>query len=1061
MKNRVLRSALAVILVIAMVLTMAACNTETVDPTVAPVVTAAPTVAPATETPATDAPATEAPTVVVDSTEAKLAEYGITFPDFDSLVYDVYDSGYDKDNMTFGVKIDSDNIYQDAYEFSIKAVLVGQTIDGDSISSSNLLNTAASDNDSKTVNWNGSDSKIYYTVAGAGVYTVTYTIEVEHDKDDEYGYYAPGEVEEEYTFTKTYTVAKAALKLETSDDAYQINDDMFFVDKSVTNNGVLEGASDDDYSATTNVTICDGTVAGAYTLAITIYNDDDEEVEADEIVLDNYYVTVTEGTRYILTEEEVAKVNALRQMAAADAGVYTTEYSVETIAYYETLNDGQKVMAEVEYSTNWADRADVKLYTSSNVVSYYLTTTKAVTEDDIEKAIYNMERDDLIDQVEDAIEAYMTASTTTKKDAALTVLCELLLNIDNTANEYGSDLLYVLTSLDGLSAYSNATFSTKAMDSANNDTTDFTDNEANTYYKIVSSGYTTNENLIKFTASYDTDDETYEVSFGYYNEDVAAAASKFVVNAVYDEYVTEYVKYLVELFYGTDGTDGSYFTVVDTQAIKQDDIDDLQDDYDDLIEAYESLISYQADLEIYGSATDLCDIQTTAAQKLSGISFLASQDLDDGYADACQAIDKIIARWDAYIALIEAYGFEETYINNADQEDLAATYMAMYALLGYSFDNEELASAVVPNGDPTDTDYEYSYVTISNGGAVYAVYYDTGGWYYDTTGGTKTYVSNNGTVTHVNNISETLSNALFAYTNVVTGEVVYNTPDLFVAGEIAATETMMQIALAVQAEVDAYKIDLLQYVISTDEYTDIYNEIESSGTYYEEIMDVLLGTTVIDTTNKTIVPYDVAAYATAGTLNGTSWATLAEFVTDDTYGTESDNVSTQVAANLADVYAYIDAYVAYQALDDGSTFWKQVEKNGLDAAIADMFEDIIEDTQDRIDAICDDKEDLSNVVTITAMTTASESVVGGVEVAIGSDDLAATNYTVAYSIASSNTRLVFTENNTTAGTYSFTGTLVADDTITVSATVTYTGAYAYLGTETISKVITVSADVAG
>ncbi|MFI3168203.1 MAG: hypothetical protein R3Y32_08845 [Bacillota bacterium] len=819
MKNRILRSVVVVILVLTMVLTMAACESETVPSTTAPTVTPAPSTE-APEVPETEAPAeTETPDVVVDTTEEELAKLGITFPTFDSLEYTT-DGDDIKDSMSFGAKVDTDNIYQQAYEVSIKAVITGVTHDGSSISSTKLLNETFTDfGTSKTNNWDGESSKIYFTARSAGVYTVVYTIEVEHDKNESYGFYTPGEVDEEYTITKTYTVEKAELELKTSSDAFRVEDKMFFVDSTISNS-TNTAFKDAGYSASVNVTAINGTEVGEFKLAITITNKSGDAVNADEIELDNYYVSVSEGTRYILSEEDIAKVNAIRTMANIDNGQYTTEYSLETIMYYNTLSAGQKQMAKV------SSVAGNKYYDGIIVAS------KAVSSSDIEKAQYNMERDSLIDPVEDAIDAYITASTSTKKASALKSLCELLLNIDNTAHEYGSDLLYVLGSLT----------SSFDIDTA-------VDGEV---FSVVETATSGNVNVVTFAVQYDSDDEVYSATFGYQLDDNTS-----VVNDVYDQYVTDYFDILEDLFYVSADENGYYLEVVKDQSITQKQIDSLKEAMADLVSAYNALIPFQLELDLPVDG----DVDYSA--QITG-----SDDIEGAHATMVDASNQILARWTAYIELIEAYGFDETYIDNADKEDLGATYAMIQSLLGYSFKNSALGSEIVSATLESD----------------------------------------------IEDINKTaLSNMLFA----VDGK--FEVPELFVEGMIEATEAMLQVTLAVQAEVNSLRTDLIQYLVNSGQYEALYADTATDASIFETLLENILG-------GDLNVAYTAAAGATLKDAEG-----------------------AMVAEKLADFYAYIDGVVAGEMLNPSSSFRKEYTKNGLDEAISDLFEDITKDVTTALD----------------------------------------------------------------------------------------------------------------
>ncbi|MFI3166467.1 MAG: hypothetical protein R3Y45_09400 [Bacillota bacterium] len=1136
MKNRVLRSALAVILVIAMVLTMAACNNTDPVETTAPVVTSAPaatttpTEAPVVTVAPTDAPAVE----VVDDDEAQLADYGITFPEFD-LEY-VASGDYEEYDMTFGLKVDTDNIYQEAYDFTISAKISAVKLDGSSLSKSKYGVASLDYLDKLNYNdagdfsdWTGS-SKYYFQVAATGVYTVTYTIEVEHDKDDEYGYYAPGEVDEKYEITKTYTVEKAELKLKTSDDAFEVEDSIFFADAKVSKGDTFDTEVGGDYSYSVDVTSCDGTVIGEYPLSITIKDDDSNVVDPSDIVLDNYYVTVSEGTRYILSAEDVAKANAIRKMYYNNfTNGKTTEYAQETITYYETLTAGQKVMAAVETDNDEWTR-----------ISAYLVAETPVDEDDIEEVEYNMNRDYIIDEVEDAIDAYMTASTTAKKDAALTALCELILSIDNTANEYGSDLLYVLGSLS-TGYYTGTDYVYTVVATTNNSVTTYEwattspETSATTYapydsvtgsayivqatpastadpadiegavaldttafdytndaivYTIYTTDYDANDiNLLSFQVS--EDDGDYSATFGYIMGEVVSSAAKGVVNAEYDGYLKDWIEdYEDALHY--------YGIVVKDQEIEQADIDNLTKYIGNMEGEYVDLITYQLSYKV--EADDHVDTDDETGHYKSGNEVFDGTDKVSALnSDLVEAADKIVARWDAYIALIEAYGFEDSYIDNANADDMTATFDAMKALLGYDLKNATLKTEVYGTdtgaavyecvnittvkalnsgyyycyaGTPTisDKDINLSGYTIAD-----ATDYD---YYIIINGVNRYFKSNDKSTTVVKWEEKTLSNVLFAYTDLVTGDVEYTTPDLFVDSVLDATETMMQVAIAVQTEVDAVKQDLVNYVVSTGYYTSHING--AANLAYAAALDTaakLYGNDGSDVTTFNYV-YKVdsdgvttdaiamypatTAYADAAALVGaynsdfgTSYATtgwtLAKETDDSTLSTISTAIDT--SSSLSDLEAWIDYQVLAQALYEDSDFYSDLEKKGLDTATEELFEDIIEGAWDRVDEMDEAIEDGTFTELSADMTTSGANVTleyDNTDMTFTAQSAGSTLYKTAAAALASSTEaddksavtLTFgtdgkiTPSAATAGTYYF----------VVTGTVEYTGSEAYLGT---------------
>ncbi len=804
MKNKIMRSLLAIVLVVAMLFAVAGCETSPVPSTPKPTVTPTPTQTPTPEQTETPTPKpTETPKPQADADEEKLEEYGVTFPKFDNLKFE--------DEVSFGLDLDLLNKYMEAYEIEIKATISGETHAGKSISSSKLTVDG-----NKSISWNNKNLNIYtdedqlrFVVAGAGVYTVKYEIAIEHDKAGKYGFYAPGEVDEEFVIEKTYTVEKANLEIKTDSDAFRVEDKIFFAPTNVKNAELLKKITDGKYKTSVSITACDGTEVGEFALAITLLDDKGNPVDAEDILLDNYFVTVSAGTRYILSREDVAKVNAIRKMASLDAGsAYTTEYSIETIAYYNKLTDAQKQMASVVFQAG---------------DEYYdgiIVENKPITPENIEKAMFNMERDGLVKPIEDAIKAYMTASTSTKKNSALKSLAEMLLNVDNAGHEYGSDLLYVLGALsEGF---------------------DVDKIKGGDVFTVVAKGATTNVDIVTFAVVYDTEDEVFSATFGYKLDD-----NESVVNEVYDEYAEDYITALEE---GTD----AFYDALETQEITQTQIDDILKKYETLKDAYDVLIPFQL---------ELAPTRVMASGKVEmDIEFLQEV--------AVREVEKLLSRWDAYIELIETYGFDKTYINNADKDKLGATYMMMYSILGYSFDNKNLSSEFVQI-DAT----EFADIADINKTA--------------------------------------LSNLLFA-----NGEK-YALPELFVKGALEAVEGKIAVALAVQDEVNALRVDLVQHLISTGKYSELYTN-KAQGDY-ATLMNALLGDDLGD------------AYVVA----------LAASLKDG---------SGEIAVKgLADIYAYIDAVVAREVLNPSSSFNKDLNKDGIDEALSELFEDLNKDVKKVID----------------------------------------------------------------------------------------------------------------
>lgn len=967
MKNRVLRTALAVILVISMVLTMAACGGNDSDDKDVPT-TQTPSQSPATDTPATDAPdKTDAPKEEIKGdAEKALAEYGFTFPTFD-LVYDE-----DGDSNKFGMKIDLDNKYQDAYIFEIEMDVEAESFEGDKVS------FVEQDNEDN----NGTSAAVaygeeyYVENATAGTYTVTYTVTVAHDEDFKYGFFTPGEVDEEFEVVKTYVVEKADLVLETKSDAFRVEDAIFFKTSSV------EGANKlgEDYSASVNVTMTDGTTVGEFPLEITIFNEDDQEVAADEVVLANYKVSVKEGTRYILSKADIAKANAVRNLYSQANGGADKEYAVETITYYNTLTDAQKQMAAFENPAS-GNKAHLDYIQNGKV-----TLTGVGSIEELEK---NFERADLVEQAEEAIKGFYTASTDTKKEAALKVLAELLLNIDNTPHEYRSDLLYVLETMNSEDFDGGSTADTTPQDrvapfvagnkqqitAGKDETKDDFDYNANT------TGDKQNNILIAFQAVKTDDANTYKASFGYGEGEATTA----VVNKEFDKYIDEFVKALAEEAEGKDlEAELAKVTIASDGTINQTEIDDVEKALEKVKEKYEELIvSFQPELKI------TTDVESTYLGNVGDTTNPATETLEDAYNAIVKDAEDMIARWDAYIELIDSYNLEDTYINNNKNiSELGATYQAMYTLLGYNFANASLEAKSVDEVDG------------SHGGQ-----------------------------------TNSLSNALFEKT---AGK--FYVPEVFLEGAISAHKTMIDATIAVQEEVTDSKAALINYVIAAvgSNYELIANEageselgltweLTSGGAKtlsYENLAKVLLG----DYTGVTnVADYDTfIALMNNKESNGTALA-------------ENMALNENLAGSLDALYTYIDFTVAKELLEEGSSFNDNLAEDGLDAVMVELFEDLVGNDKavvnKRIDTMADDINKAEVKVTAgddaIVLTPTPASTVAG-------------SYSYGLNGAAQDTKLPETALGTAENVDATNGTPVA-----IAGTFTYgaqTGATAYMST---------------
>lgn len=354
MKNRVLRLMVIAVLVVALVMSMAACGekpTPSVEPTVAP--TAKPTPAP-TVAPTPTAEPTPAPTTVpVDSDEAELeAKYGITFPVPE-------DAGYTADGVknakeeavTFAPKFDANNsLYnamlvanEGATAFEIKAKVAAEDTTGKKMS-------GASDYELAGDNYTLTPKK-------AGTYTVTYTVKV-RGGEVTYGMYTTPEVNEEFEVVKTYEVAKKAVKVSAPTISVDQVTSIQFPTVTVTaDDAVLTelslAGSDADYTIYVDVLSVDMKTAGSYELPLVVKDSKDNVVETSVLSAKNYDVTFENGTCYVLNKKsQQAAQNAVEDVYAAigytqngtvDADLGSAEDIELGTAAYNALSDGEKV----------------------------------------------------------------------------------------------------------------------------------------------------------------------------------------------------------------------------------------------------------------------------------------------------------------------------------------------------------------------------------------------------------------------------------------------------------------------------------------------------------------------------------------------------------------------------------------------------------------------------------------------------------------------------------------------------------------------------------------------
>ncbi len=1028
--NKKTRVIIVSTLIFALVLSMVGCSSDVLGggsdtayevstPAISEEV-AAPTVA-TSETPIEQAEIVISETAiqVVDTDEAQLALYGITFPTFDNLVY-TDDIDEMAESMSFGVDIDQFNLYQEAYDFEITAKITAVDFEGNSLTKTKyaadpeyvekyIVDYDTFDLDTymgyiamgykynyydanNISSWTGAEydmmymfiesEQYYFTVGRAGIYTVEYTVEIEFE-DEEYGYLVPDELEEKYTITKTYTVEKAELNLETVSDAFQVDSSMFFVDSVISLSEEEEAALEDaEYSTSVEVTSCDGTEVGEYKLSITIKDDDDNVVDPSDIVLSNYYVTVTEGTRYILSAEDVAKANAVRKMYYDNfVNGKTSEYEQEIADYYNSLTDGQKILAAVDISED-------SEYGEKSRLEKYLVVDTAVSEDDIKELEYNAERADLVTEIEDLIDAYMTASTDRVKDDYLTELAITLQLIDNEGHEFGSDVLYALGQLvtgvyvpagaEGVSGYftydefeyaiavdDDITYTYGYMTFEEVEeagisesyyyygylgvpnevgfATKFDIEDTNTIYAIVIEGVNAPYYMVSFKSEYDEETETYSVDFDYaysYEEvdtslmdDMGSNYTPFYVNDIYDAYLYEYAvdgmafmkviySYMMGMDFDSDGDEESGTRYIYSQAK----IDTLTDAVDEVVSARSNLLDYQTEYGYFGV-----------------VSFEYTTDYFLAWAQ------EYVDRWDAYVEFVESFEFEYSYIDNAYQEDLSATYLAVQQLFGYTFVNSNLYADATVEGSLAETLFVAT---------AYNEYFNFG----------------------------------------------LATPTLFVEDIFSAYGDIVDILQTIQAETDLVKQELINYIVSTGYYSSNFNNasgddhsVEDYDSYYISYADYLEDAALLYGENggyKLYIYSILYTYENNGgsesesilyaftSSQGTESADIAESAEIEAVvneylaelekeGISNDSVeytyngeftydtSADLAGCLDDLLAWVDYQVLAEMLYEDSSFWKNYSKKGIDEAMNEMFEGIIEDAQDRVDDMVTDIKNAS------------------------------------------------------------------------------------------------------
>ncbi len=392
MKNRVLRLAIVALLVVAMVLTMAACGEDPVNPTPTP----GPEVT-TTPTPDDTSKPDETAKPPVGSDESQLeSKYGITFPEFDGKL--AFDSEYATYNVAgednFGdYKLVAKKNGTDAkIQIAVPAPFENQAYDAFLNQSGskqpkievNVEGTAANGDDIDVVieqllmdgkpapdgtNLETKD-QLYFVPAHAGTYVVEYTIEFSADAKS-YGFYAAEEIEEEYTVVKTYEVAKMNVEVEAVSDVFYVKTVQTFpaapinvVEIDIADDAVLNKSVEDfivnslrgedgDYNLSVGITTPDLAVADNYPLELS-FTFDGAAAEASDLVSNDFNATFTNGTRYVFDEADQAtfksSMEALNRLVNkyTDADTGKTEGAVNVEKPFATTDDLKLFIATYE-----------------------------------------------------------------------------------------------------------------------------------------------------------------------------------------------------------------------------------------------------------------------------------------------------------------------------------------------------------------------------------------------------------------------------------------------------------------------------------------------------------------------------------------------------------------------------------------------------------------------------------------------------------------------------------------------------------------------------------------
>ena len=415
MKNRVLRLAIVALLVVAMVLTMAACGPKDVVPTTTPDVTTAPT------TPTVDPTTTPDVTSPEDDTDAALAKstYGIevinvekTFDAKDSYVVLKYDATLLENYKT----ITAPNAVtgsEAAYPF--ESVTAKVSYDGDHLKtaiSSTVVPVyvnAKGEYVQETDKVKADAGTVFYPavlVKGAGAYEVEFSVDA---VDNGFAFGNFGMIKDEdasYSLVGTANIAKADVVVTANNivapvvakgvvnpftsASLEVGGDYVTVvhaDKDVkaaatTEINKLVNGTDNKYDfLISSNEVYDASKVGSFALALNLYKNGDKAVDdivaIDELVVANFNVTLANGTQNFISAYDW---NAVRDTATSIIEIVDTK--PETVQLARARYDALTAEQQIFFVTGKiAPTATVVKFVSDNVnIGTFLMVTDLDTD---------------------------------------------------------------------------------------------------------------------------------------------------------------------------------------------------------------------------------------------------------------------------------------------------------------------------------------------------------------------------------------------------------------------------------------------------------------------------------------------------------------------------------------------------------------------------------------------------------------------------------------------------------------------------------------------------------